>query len=92
MPLRFFDPWNNRGKIFLRVAKESGIFYYTVKLKGGYLSVVNMKAYAATLKDHRYTSTTKLNIPLGYRPVNKMANQAIMVITQTAIWRKHRTI
>jgi hypothetical protein len=57
---------------------------YSLNANGGYRSVVNMKAYTLTLSDQRMTPTTKSNIPLGYFPVNSMANQEMIVQTTTA--------
>src|SRR5713101_4979671 len=59
---------------------------------GGYLSVTSTKAYATTRAPHRMTPWTKSNWPLGYRPVNKMAYQAMITTTITAIHRKNSTM
>ena len=63
-----------------------------MSLNGGYSSVVNKSANALTLSVHLKKPSTKLKIPFGYLPVNKMANNAKIVESTTPIKRKIRTI
>jgi len=65
---------------------------YRASEKGGYLSVTRTNAYAVTRTPHRMTPCTKSNRPFGYRPVNKMANQAMITTTIAAIHRKNSTM
>ena len=46
-------------------------------LNGGYWSVANNAAYQTTRACQRITPTTKLNRGRGYRPVKRIANQAM---------------
>ncbi len=59
---------------------------------GGYWSVTSSSAYARTRLCHRITPSTKRNIPLGYRPVKRMANQATITTTTAAMSRKNSTM
>jgi hypothetical protein len=59
---------------------------------GGYRSVTSSKAYAITRFSQRITPSTKSNMPLGYRPVNRIANQAMMTTTTRAIHKKTSTM
>src|SRR5207245_10895162 len=65
---------------------------YGASENGGYLSVTSTNAYAITRVPHRMTPSTKSNIPLGYRPVNKTANQAMITTTRRAIHKKNSTM
>src|SRR5712692_9543130 len=60
--------------------------------KGGYLSVTSRNAYAITRFSQRMTPSTKSNRRLGYRPVNRMANQAMITATIAAIHKKTSTM
>ena len=78
----------------LRLARCRGTASTTrlqFKLNGGYLSVTRKNAYAPTRRPQRPTPTTKLNSPLGYRPVISIANQAITTATNAAMPRKNST-
>ena len=81
-----------RGSCGSETGPENTHAVYGASENGGYLSVTSTNAYATTRAPHRMTPCTKSNMPLGYRPVNKMANQAMITTTIAAIHRKNSTM
>jgi hypothetical protein len=65
---------------------------HAAKRKGGYRSVTSTKAYPITRLYQRITPSTKWNTHLGYRPVSRMASQAMITPTIAAMWRRSSTM
>ncbi len=65
---------------------------YFAKLNGGYWSVVNSMAYPATRKYQRNTPAINSNKFFGMRPVNRIANQEIMMTIRTIMLSTARTM
>ena len=68
------------------------IFLIYSKRNGGYSSVVNRRANALTRSVHLKNPSTKLKIPFGYLPVNKIAIKEKTVEITTPIKRKIRAM
>ena len=67
-------------------------YFYSFKRNGGYSSVVNRRANALTLSVHLKNPSTKLKIPFGYLPVNKITIKEKTVQITTPIKIKIRAI